>query len=161
MAVVWFLTGFWHGASWNFILWGLFFFVLLILEKAFLLSLFGQNSITKVLGHIWTLLLVGMSWMLFDHASVAEGFGVIASLFGVGVGGLVSPAVGYELCKALPLLLVGVLASTPYPAKGWRWLCGKHPTLVSLQPLLVLLLFLLSVATMVSGTYSPFLYFNF
>ena len=161
MAVVWFLTGFWHGAAWNFILWGVFYFVILALEKAFLLKIFNKNPLTRVLGHVWTLLLVGMGWMIFHYTDLTEAFAVIGGLFGVGTVGLASAAVGYELLHALPLLLVALVAATPYPARLLTKLEGKHPAVAVCRPILLVLALILAVAYMVSGTFSPFLYFNF
>ena len=161
MAVVWFLTGFWHGSAWNFVLWGVFYFVILALEKTLLLKWFEKTPVTRGLGHIWTLLLVGIGWMLFDHTDLTEAFAVIGSLFGVGTVGFTSPTVGYELLRALPLLAVSVIAATPYPARLWAKLEAGRPVWGILRPLLVAAALLLSVAYMVSGTFSPFLYYIF
>ena len=161
MGVVWFLTGFWHGAAWNFILWGVFYFVILVLEKAFLLKWFERSPATRALGHIWALLLVGMGWMLFDHTDLTEAFAVIGGLFGVGTVGFASPVVGYELLRSLPLLAVSVIAATPYPARLLAKGEDKRPALAVLRPVLIGLTLLLSVAYMVSGTFSPFLYYIF
>ncbi len=161
MAAVWFLTGFWHGAAWNFILWGVFYFVILALEKAFLLKWLERSPATRALGHVWALLLVGIGWMIFDHGSLTEAFSVIGGLFGIGVSGLSSPVVSYELLRALPLLLVAVAAATPYPARLFGKLKDKHPAAALCEPILLAGALLLSVAYMVSGTFSPFLYYIF
>ncbi len=161
MAVVWLLTGFWHGAAWNFILWGAFYFIILAIEKAFLLKLFARSRVTQALGHIWALLLVGIGWMLFDHTNLAEAGAVIGGLFGVGTVGLGSPVVGYECLRALPLILVGVITATPFPARLLARLQERSKAVATLEPVGIALLLLLSVAYMVSGTFSPFLYFNF
>ncbi len=161
MAVVWLLTGLWHGAAWNFVLWGLLFFVLLTAEKLFLGRLFRKNQLTAALGRIWTLASVGVGWMLFDHTDLAQALRVILSLVGVSAVGRIPPAVGYELTRALPLLVIGIIGATPFPAKAWRGLRDKLPAAEMAQPALVLALLVLSVAAMVSGAYSPFLYFNF
>ena len=161
MGVVWFLTGFWHGAAWNFILWGVFYFVILALEKAFLLKWFQKSAATRALGHIWALLLVGIGWMLFDHTDLAEAFTVIGGLFGMGTVGFTSSTVGYELLRCLPLLVVSVIAATPYPARLLAKAQDKHPRLAILRPVLIGLALLVAVAYMVSGTFSPFLYYIF
>ncbi len=161
MAVVWFLTGFWHGAAWNFILWGVFYFVILALEKIFLLKWLERSPATRALGHVWTLLLVGLGWMIFDHGSLTEAFSVIGGLFGIGASGLSSPVVAYELWRALPLLLIAVVGATPYPARLFGKLKDKHPAIALCEPLLLAGALLLSVAYMVSGTFSPFLYYIF
>ena len=161
MGIVWFLTGFWHGAAWNFILWGVFYFVILALEKLFLLKLFEKNTATRAMGHIWALVLVAIGWMLFDHTDLTEAFAVIGGMFGIGTVGFASPTVGYELLRILPLLAVSVVAATPYPTRLFSKLEEKHPKLAIARPILLGLALLLSVAYMVSGTFSPFLYYIF
>ena len=161
MGVVWLLTGFWHGAAWNFVLWGAFYFVFLAIEKAFLLKWFERSKVTRALGHVWALLLVGMGWMIFDHIDLGEAFAIIGGLFGIGTVGLGSSVLGYELLRALPLLLVGILAATPYPTRAFARLQDKHPAASVAKPVLAGLVLLMAVAYMVSGTFSPFLYFNF
>ncbi len=161
MAVVWLLTGFWHGAAWNFVLWGGFYFVLLVLEKTLLLKFFGKNKLTAALGHVWALILVGIGWMIFDHTDLSEVGRIVGALVGIGTTAVAPPAVGYEVLRALPLLLIGILAATPFPARLWDKLKKKWQGAVILEPVLMLAVLILSVASMVSGTYSPFLYFNF
>jgi alginate O-acetyltransferase complex protein AlgI len=161
MGVVWLLTGFWHGASWNFVLWGVFYFIILALEKAFLLKWFEKNPATRALGHVWALILVGMGWMIFDHTTLSEAFAVIGGLFGLGTVGFASPTVGYELLRALPLLAVSVIAATPTPAGLWAKLETRRPRFAVLRPVLIGMALLLAMAYMVSGTFSPFLYFIF
>ncbi len=161
MAVVWLLTGFWHGAAWNFVLWGAFYFVILALEKAFLLKWLDRSPVARVLGHLWALVLIGIGWMIFDHTDLGEAAAVIGGLFGMGTVAVGSSVVGYELLRALPLLLISVLAATPYPARWATHLRAKHPAAAVCEPILIGLALVLSVAYMVSGTFSPFLYFNF
>lgn len=161
LAVVWLLTGLWHGASWNFVLWGGFYLVFLVLEKAFLLRFIRRNRLTRALGHVGTLILVGVGWMLFDHTDLGEAFRVIGSLVGVGTLGLSTPALSWQALRALPLLLLGAVAATPYPTRLWKRLTERHPAWMVLEPVLVLVVLALSIACMVRGSYSPFLYFNF
>ena len=161
MAVVWFLTGFWHGSAWNFILWGVFYFVILAIEKAFLLKWFARSPITRALGHAWALILVGMGWMIFDHGNLTEAFAIIGGMFGMGTVGLTTPAVTYELTRALPLLIVAAAAATPYPVRLFGRLRDKHPAISLCEPILLGLALLLGIAYMVSGTFSPFLYYIF
>ncbi len=163
MAVVWLLTGFWHGAAWNFVLWGVFYLVILVLEKLFLLKLFARNRATQALGHAWALLLVGIGWMIFDHTNLSEAAAVIGGLFGIGasVASPMTSVVVYELLRALPLLLIAILAATPFPARAMARLREKHPAIAWFEPLAVAALLVLATAYMVSGSFSPFLYFNF
>jgi len=161
LAAVWLLTGFWHGAAWNFVLWGGFFFVFLTLEKVFLLKFFDKNRATRALGHVWALVLVGISWMIFDHTNLSEAWRIIGGMFGIGTSSLGSAVVGYEALRALPLLLVGIVAATPCPARLLARLRDKHPAVAVCEPVALGILLVLAIAYTVSGTYSPFLYFNF
>lgn len=161
LAVVWLLTGLWHGASWNFVLWGLFYLILLVTEKAFLLRLLEQNRLTRVLGHIGALLLVSIGWMIFDHTDLGEAFRIIGGLFGIGTAGFAAATVSWQALRLLPLLAVSVAAATPYPTRLWNRLTGRRPALTVLEPVLLVAVLALSVACAVRSDYSPFLYFNF
>lgn len=161
LAVVWLLTGLWHGASWNFVLWGLFYLILLVAEKAFLLRLLERNRLTRVLGHIGALLLVGIGWMIFDHTDLGEAFRIIGGLFGIGTAGFAAATVSWQALRLLPLLAVSVAAATPYPTRLWNRLTGRRPALTVLEPVLLVAVLALSVACAVRSNYSPFLYFNF
>ena len=161
LAVVWLLTGLWHGASWNFVLWGLFYLILLVAEKAFLLRLLERNRLTRVLGHIGALLLVGIGWMIFDHTDLGEAFRIIGRLFGIGTAGFAAATVSWQALRLLPLLAVSVAAATPYPTRLWNRLTGRRPALTVLEPVLLVAVLALSVACAVRSDYSPFLYFNF
>lgn len=161
LAVVWLLTGLWHGASWNFVLWGLFYLILLVAEKAFLLRLLERNRLTRVLGHIGALLLVGIGWMIFDHTDLGEAFRIIGGLFGIGTAGFAAATVSWQALRLLPLLAVSVAAATPYPTRLWNRLTRRRPALTVLEPVLLVAVLTLSVACAVRSDYSPFLYFNF
>ena len=161
LAVVWLLTGLWHGASWNFVLWGLFYLILLVAEKAFLLRVLERNRLTRVLGHIGALLLVGIGWMIFDHTDLGEAFRIIGGLFGIGTAGFAAATVSWQALRLLPLLAVSVAAATPYPTRLWNRLTGRRPALIVLEPVLLVAVLALSVACAVRSDYSPFLYFNF
>ena len=144
-----------------FVLWGVFYFVLLIIEKTFLLKFFSQNKLTSALGHIWALVLIGIGWMIFDHTNLSEIWSILKALIGIGTVGFAPHAISYEILHALPLLMIGAIAATPFPARIWRRIKKKQEGISILEPILVLLLLALAIAAMVSGTYSPFLYFNF
>lgn len=161
LAVVWLLTGLWHGASWNFVLWGLFYLILLVAEKAFLLRLLERNRLTRVLGHIGALLLVGIGWMIFDHTDLGEAFRIIGGLFGIGTAGFAAATVSWQALRLLPLLAVSAAAATPYPTRLWNRLTGHRLALTVLEPVLLVAVLALSVACAVRSDYSPFLYFNF
>ena len=161
LAVVWLLTGLWHGASWNFVLWGVFYLVILVIEKAGLLRLLEKNAVTRAFGHVWALLLVGIGWMIFDHTDLSAARAVIGSLFGAGTVGLSSASAGWTALHSLPLIVLSALAATPFPARLWARLTDRHPAAAIAEPVWLGLLLVLSVACMVSGAFSPFLYFIF
>ena len=161
LAVVWLLTGLWHGASWNFVLWGVFYLVLLVLEKAFLLRFLDKNRIFRMLGHIGTLILVGIGWMLFDHTDLTDAFRIIGGLIGIGTVGVTAPTVSWQVLHLLPLLAVSVAAATPYPLRLWKRATDRCPGLTVLEPVLLIAVLALSIACAVRSDYSPFLYFNF
>lgn len=149
--VVWFLTGFWHGANWNFLLWGLYYFLLLVIEKIWLLSKLNKG---KIWPHIYTMLIVVVGWALFVGSDPGVGLSALFSKMFVPQGGV--PALYYARNYIGPLLL-GILFSTTIPQKLYDKV--KHNTLIR-GGILALLLFA-SIAYMVAGGFSPFLYFNF
>ena len=155
--VVWAATGIWHGASWNFLIWGLYFAVLVIVEKAFLGNIL--EKLPAAVQHLYTLFLVLVSWAIF----AVEDFGhmgiYLKAMFGFAPGGLTSPSVGYYFASFLPTLLIGCVASTPLAAKLWRKL-PERPMKVAL-PVLVLAGLVLCTAYLVDASYNPFLYFRF
>lgn len=160
IAVVWLLTGFWHGASWNFVLWGAFYGVLLVCEKLFLLK--WLEKAPAFVGHIYTMLTALLGWVLFAFDDLGQGFEYLKVMFGGGAG-LVSSGAMYQLLSYLPLILVCVIASTPLA----KLLYGKltatahEGTLLTADIVKLTGICALSVAFLISGSYNPFLYFRF
>ena len=157
LMVVWGLTGLWHGASWNFLLWGLYFGVLIMAEKLWLGRLVA--SWPRAVQHIYTLFLVLVSWAIFALEDFGHMGQYLAAMFGFAGGGLADPAFGYYLRSYLPTLCAGILAATPLFAGLWHKLPKKAGMV--LLPLLVLAGLLVSTAYLVDATYNPFLYFRF
>ena len=160
VAIVWLLTGFWHGASWNFVLWGAYYGVLLMLEKLFLLKLL--DKLPRAARHVYTLFAVLLGWVLFAFDDLGAGMKYLGAMFGAGAG-FVNDGALYYLLSYLPLILFCALASTPLFAflyKKFKEKLGEGPTL-ALDTLRVASFTLLSMAYLVSGTYNPFLYFRF
>ena len=155
--LVWAATGIWHGASWNYLLWGLYFFALLMLEKLFLLSRLEQAP--RVLQHLDTMFLVVVSWAIFAIEDFAQLRGYLAVMFGVGGVPLADGAFGYYLRSYLPVLCAAALASTPLGVSLFQKLGSR--TRQILCTLLVLAGLILCTAYLVDGTYNPFLYFRF
>ena len=159
--VVWFLTGFWHGAEWNFILWGLFFFVFLSLEKLFLGGFIKKNTAS---GHIYTLFLVIVSFAIFSGNNLTEAIKNVGGLFGVGGIPLVSGEMLYQLKNYGFVLLIAIIGATPIPKLLVSYLKDKESlsTFIYITEIIVLLLILVATtAFLADGSFNPFLYFRF
>lgn len=168
--VVWMFTGFWHGAAWNFIIWGLYFAVLLTVEK-FFLGKFLKKS--KVLAHVYTLFFVLISFVLFNAADMKTAVSDIGSLFGAGGLPLVSKEAVYYLRNFAVLFVCGIVGATPIVATTARKLFatdganaeGKSRTWIAvsavLETLFVVAMLVLVTAWLVDGSFSSFLYFRF
>lgn len=168
LLIVWGLTGLWHGASWNFVLWGLYFFVLLVIERYTRKYL---EKIPSVVRQLVTFLLIGVGWNIFyftDTARLAESFRV---MFGAAGTGFVDEQLRISLINNLPLLLLCAVGSTPLPqilGNTIGMLCasqdgsGKKSQIYAVLTFLwdVVLLALCTVA-LVSSTFNAFLYFRF
>ncbi|MBQ3195018.1 MAG: MBOAT family protein [Clostridia bacterium] len=157
LAVVWLLTGFWHGASWNFIIWGVYFLILLVMEKAFLLK--ALEKIPAFFSHIYALLFVAIGWLIFYYTDTAAGLNCLKAMF--GAGNLSTATVGFTALHALPTLLLFAVASTPYPKKLWDTYVRRTEAGRIFAAVLPVLGLFLCVSYMVASSYSPFLYWNF
>ena len=156
LMVVWGLTGIWHGASWNFLVWGLYFGVLLILEKGGLLKIL--EKLPAVVRHIYTLFLVLISWTIFAIEDFSRLGGYLKTMFGLG-SGVADPAAAYYARSFGPILLIACLAATPLAKKLWEKLPKQARAI--LLPVLLLAGLVLCTAYLVDATYNPFLYFRF
>ena len=157
LLVVWAATGIWHGASWNYLIWGLYFFVLLMVEKFFLLDRLSRAP--AAVGHVYTMFFVLVSWAIFAIEDAGHLAGYLRVMFGLGGVPLADPAFGYYLTSYLPILCVAGLASTPLGASLYRRL--KPRTAQAVCAVLVLAGLVVCTAYLVDGTYNPFLYFRF
>ena len=159
--VVWMLTGLWHGASWTFVLWGLGFAVLLVAEKLVCGRLLQR---THVLKHVYTLLLVTLSFVLFNADSVSEAVSQLGAMFGAGVLPLVSTEGVYYLKSYAGTFLFAAIGATPLVSNAISRF-GKTrfgaQALTVLQPLVMLALLAACTAFLVDGSFNPFLYFRF
>jgi alginate O-acetyltransferase complex protein AlgI len=150
--IVWTLTGFWHGANWNFLLWGFYYFVLLVIEKLFLYEKLQKG---RVWPHIYALFFILLGWALFAVDTNMAALGLFFSRLlwpHAGVSAL------YFVRNYGVVLLAGVLFSTPWPQHFYEWVCKKSPVL---RIALLAVLLLVSVAYLVDSTYNPFIYFRF
>jgi alginate O-acetyltransferase complex protein AlgI len=160
--VVWLLTGFWHGADWTFILWGLYFALFLLLERFFLARLLER--LPRPLTHLYVCLIIAVSFVLFSADGLGGAVRDIGALFGAGGLPLWSPQTGYYLSNYAPVLLVALIGCTPIPKMAIRklsaWRIGKRAMSV-LEPVFNVLLLVITTAYFVDGSFSAFLYFRF
>ena len=152
---VWMLTGLWHGAAWNFVVWGLFFALLLITEK----WVPSMQKLPGWLRHGYVLLAVIFSFVIFNAGSMTQAGYDLAAMFGIGGLPLSSQAAYYYLRSYGPVLLLSMVGATPLPKLLLRQIPGKITAV--LQPVALGLLVLICTAYLVDGSFNPFLYFRF
>lgn len=158
--VVWFLTGLWHGASWNFIVWGLYFGFFVMIEKLFLLRLLERFP--AWIRHVYTLLIVILGWVLFEMEHLASAWRFIGVMFGVYGNGFADRQASYDLSANAVLLAVLAFCATPLPGKVLSYVKNRWKIAGAVAvPLLYVLFMFLSTAYLVNETYNPFLYFRF
>ncbi len=159
LAVVWLLTGFWHGAAWNFLLWGAYFAVILILERACLLR--WLEKLPAVLRHLYAIALIVIGFVIFSAPDLATVGARLLSLVGVGTAGVGDSLTAYRALRLLPLLGVSLVGVTPGPRLLWERASERFPRAAWLRPVGVLFLLLLSVSYLVASGFSPFEYTQF
>ncbi len=159
LLIVWTLTGFWHGAGWNFIMWGLYYFAILLIEKLFLLK--ALDKLPKLLRHVYSLLLIVVGWVIFACDDVSALLPYLGSMFGAN-GALGGQDVYWLTTKAV-LLIVCAIASTQLPKKLFEKATGamneKTAFIVKAVPTAAVLI--LSMVFLIGDSYNPFLYFRF
>ena len=159
--VVWMLTGFWHGAAWNFVVWGLMFAVLLIMEKLWLLK---PLSKCRPLAHLYVVFFVVISFVIFNAENMGQALSDIGGLFGAGGIPLVSAEAVYCLRSFALVLILAVLGATPLLRNGLVRL-SQYPTagkvLNALEPFTLFVLLLVMTGYLVDGSFNTFLYFRF
>ena len=155
--IVWLLTGFWHGASWNFMLWGVYYGVLLLAEKFLLKDL--KARLPAFVNVALTLLAVLIGWVFFYYESLSDGLAHLGIMFGLGGAPLVDPAAVYYFKHSLEFLVAAALASCPWKQLPVVQRCSVR--VGWLRPVVITALFLLALAMIVTQSYNPFLYFRF
>lgn len=163
ICVVWLLTGIWHGASWNFLVWGAYFGFLLVMEKLFLLK--WLKKAPSFVSHIYTMFLVIISWAIFAFDDMASGYVYIKSMFGLNGNAFSNGESVYLLYTNLILFAIMIFASTDWGLKLGRLVMDKLENKAYLRETVrnvaFASIFLLSVAYLVDASFNPFLYFRF
>lgn len=158
--VVWFLTGLWHGASVNFVFWGLYFCFFLIMEKTWLLKFLER--LPGWLSHVYALVVIYFGWLLFAWEDIRGHRVYLKAMAGIGAGGLISRETMYLITGNGILLFLLVIGATSFPKRIASAVTKKDGMGTSLvQTFYVAVVLLLSIAYLVNGTYNPFLYFRF
>ncbi len=165
LLLVWLLTGFWHGAAWNFILWGLYFFVLLMLERAGFKKVLER--LPGWLAHIYALFFINLSWVIFSHDTMQELGLVIKRMFGAGGIPFWNSTSTYYLLSYFLVFLIMTAAATPVPRRLmllWKRRLPKgnrEKIFLAIEAAGLILVLLLSTGSLASDAYNPFLYFRF
>lgn len=166
LLTVWFLTGMWHGAGWNFIIWGLFFGVLLIVEKGAGKRTEGKRKLLgRAVGHAYVVLAIIISFLIFHAENMGMAFRDIKALLpGNTLDGTQLENAAYMLRNRLGILCIAIVGSTPLPAMIWKRIFGQiHNEAIEeiIKAIGVIVVLLLSTAYLVDGSFNPFLYFRF
>ncbi len=156
---VWLLTGLWHGADWNFVIWGLYYFVLLVIEKQF-----TGKWLARVNGAVSTaitLFFVSIGWLIFASPDMAEGAQYLISMFGGGAG-FITAADLYTLSVSLFFGIILAVGATPLPSRLYRKLQEKYPQATGWASVILSgAAIIVSTAYLVNSSYNPFLYLRF
>lgn len=154
--IVWTLTGVWHGAGMNFVFWGIYYALILIFEKGFLMKYL--EKIPGIIRNIYTMILVLIGWVLFASSNFTQALSYIGAMFGIGKDGFSDDFFIYNLSSYKVLLVVSLIAATPLPKKLWEKISKGR---VSYTFVMVAVALILCVAYLIDSSYNPFLYFRF
>lgn len=159
LLIVWSLTGFWHGAGWNFVMWGLYYFVILFIEKLFLLK--ALDKLPKLFRHVYALLLIVIGWVIFASDDVSVLLSYLGSMF--GANGAVGGMDVYTLFTKAVLLIICCVASTELPKRLFLSATGamNEKAAFTIKSVMTIALLALSMILLIGDSYNPFLYFRF
>lgn len=159
IAIVWLLTGFWHGASWNFVLWGVYYGCILMMEKVFLLNWISKKP--KWVGHVYSLFFILTGWMIFAIEDLQKLWSYTKVMFGGSNVGFFDGSTIYYLYTNFTILLFCVIGSTNLPKKVAERVCRKENFRGVLEIVYLLFVLVIVLAFLVDASYNPFLYFRF
>ena len=159
LLIVWSLTGFWHGAGWNFVMWGLYYFGILFIEKLFLLK--ALDKLPKLFRHVYALLLIVIGWVIFASDDVSVLLPYLGSMF--GANGAVGGMDVYTLFTKAVLLIICCVASTELPKRLFLSATGamNEKAAFTIKSVMTIALLALSMILLIGDSYNPFLYFRF
>ncbi len=159
--VVWCLTGFWHGAEWTFVAWGLYFGILIIVEKLFL---YKKLNSSRVIGHVYCTIITIFSFIIFDASTIGDAFKTMGSMIGLGNVPLISEPTLYYLGSYAVMFVIAIIGCTPIP----KYLVGKvkenavcGKIIDWAEPVIMIVLLMVITGYLVDGSFNPFLYFRF
>lgn len=160
--IVWALTGLWHGASWNFVVWGLWYAVVLIFEKL----CFGKylKKLPKIVSHIYVMAVVIVGFVIFDSTDIVSAVELLKNMFGIGITDLAGEMSLYYLKSYASVLILGVVASMPIAAKAVKRIKQSETGLNIInaaEPIFTALILIVCTAYIIDGSFNPFLYFRF
>ena len=158
--IVWFLTGFWHGANWNFIIWGLYFGIILTIEKLFIGKYLEK---TKIFKHIYSLIIIIISFLIFNSNSINEILISLKNMFNLNNLEFTNQETIYYLKNYLILLIISIISSTPLLKNTIKKINNtKYKIIIDIiEPITYLTLLVLSTAFLIDESFNPFLYFRF
>lgn len=159
LLIVWSLTGFWHGAGWNFVMWGLYYFVILFIEKLFLLK--ALDKLPKFFRHVYALVLIIIGWVIFASDDVSVLLPYLGSMF--GANGAIGGMDVYTLLTKAALLIICCVASTELPKRLFLSATGamNEKAAFTIKSVMTIALLALSMILLIGDSYNPFLYFRF
>ena len=155
--IVWLLTGFWHGASWNFMVWGIYYGILLLAEKYLFRGL--KAKLPAFVNVILTLFFVLIGWILFYYENLGDGLSHLGIMFGLSDAPIIDPNAVYYFKHNLVFLIAAALASYPWKQLKIVQRCSARTGWI--RPIIITVIFLLAMAMIVTQSYNPFLYFRF
>jgi alginate O-acetyltransferase complex protein AlgI len=167
MLIVWLLTGLWHGASWNFVIWGLYFFVLLVIEKYLLFKI--EKKIPKIIWRLYFVVIILVGWVFFYHSSLSDAIQFLGIMFGAGASSFSSSEVEIFLNSYIIFIGIALIGCTPFIKSIFQRIKGhmekKQIGVYSVDQIVKSIvntaIFIMSIIMLVGQSYSPFLYFKF